>query len=107
VAVEGWLESTGKPVHDMARQADAWGVAAILYTVIERDGTSEGPDVAATLALQSEVKATVIASGGIGSLAHVAALSRAGARAAVCGRALYSGAFTLQDALREARANTP
>jgi phosphoribosylformimino-5-aminoimidazole carboxamide ribotide isomerase len=107
VAVEGWLESTGKPVHDVARQADAWGVAAILYTVIERDGTSGGPDVAATLALQSEVKATVIASGGIGSLAHVAALSRAGARAAVCGRALYSGAFTLQDALREARANTP
>jgi phosphoribosylformimino-5-aminoimidazole carboxamide ribotide isomerase len=107
VAVEGWLESSGRAVHELARQVDGWGVAAILYTVIERDGTSEGPDVRATLALQADVKATVIASGGIGTLGHIAALARAGARAAVCGRALYSGAFTLQQALDEARANTP
>jgi phosphoribosylformimino-5-aminoimidazole carboxamide ribotide isomerase len=99
VAVEGWLEQSGTRAHDLARQVDAWGAAAILYTVIERDGTREGPDVAATVALQAEVRATVIASGGIGSLEHVRALAAAGVRAAVCGRALYSGAFTLQQAL--------
>jgi phosphoribosylformimino-5-aminoimidazole carboxamide ribotide isomerase len=102
VAVEGWLEASGRAVHDLAREVDGWGVAAILYTVIERDGTSTGPDVAATLALQSEVSATVIASGGIGSLEHVRALARAGVRAAVCGRALYSGAFDVKDALAAA-----
>ena len=99
VAVEGWLERSGKSAHDLARQVDAWGAAAILFTVIERDGTHEGPDVAATVALQAEVSATVIASGGIGNLAHVRALAAAGVRAAVCGRALYSGAFTLREAM--------
>lgn len=99
VAVEGWLESSGRPVLDLAKEVDAWGAAAILYTVIERDGTSEGPDVAATAALQAEVKATVIASGGIGSLQHLRNLAAAGVRAAVCGKALYSGAFTLEQAV--------
>jgi phosphoribosylformimino-5-aminoimidazole carboxamide ribotide isomerase len=102
VAVEGWLEQSGKSAHELARQVDGWGAAAILFTVIERDGTHEGPDVAATVALQAEVGATVIASGGIGSLDHVRALAAAGVRAAVCGRALYSGAFTLREALAAA-----
>jgi phosphoribosylformimino-5-aminoimidazole carboxamide ribotide isomerase len=103
VAVEGWLERSGKSAHDLARQVDTWGAAAILFTVIERDGTHEGPDVAATVALQAQVGATVIASGGIGSLDHVRALAAAGVRAAVCGRALYSGAFTLREALLAAK----
>jgi phosphoribosylformimino-5-aminoimidazole carboxamide ribotide isomerase len=103
VAVEGWLERSGKSAHDLARQVDAWGAAAILFTVIERDGTHEGPDVAATVALQAQVRATVIASGGIGSLEHIRALTAAGVRAAVCGRALYSGAFTLPQAMLAAK----
>jgi phosphoribosylformimino-5-aminoimidazole carboxamide ribotide isomerase len=103
VAVEGWLEGSGKSAVALAREVDAWGAAAILFTVIERDGTHEGPDVEATAALQAEVRATVIASGGIGELAHVRALAAAGVRAAVCGRALYSGAFTLAEAFAAAR----
>jgi phosphoribosylformimino-5-aminoimidazole carboxamide ribotide isomerase len=99
VAVEGWLEGSGRPVLDLAREVDGWGAAAILYTVIERDGTSEGPDVVATAALQAEVQATVIASGGIGSLEHLRRLAASGVRAAVCGKALYSGAFTLEQAM--------
>jgi phosphoribosylformimino-5-aminoimidazole carboxamide ribotide isomerase len=103
VAVEGWLEGSGRSAHDLARQVDAWGAAAILHTVIDRDGTREGPDVAATTALQKRVRATVIASGGIGKLEHIEALAAAGVRAAVCGRALYSGAFDLASALAAAR----
>lgn len=102
VAVEGWLEGSGRPVEEFAREADGWGVAALLYTVIERDGTHEGPDVEATAALQGCVEATVIASGGIGSLDHITSLQRASVRAAVCGRALYSGAFTLDEAFAAA-----
>jgi phosphoribosylformimino-5-aminoimidazole carboxamide ribotide isomerase len=102
VAVEGWLEGSGRDVRELAREVDGWGAAAVLYTVIDRDGTREGPDVAATAALQSELRATVIASGGIGSLDHIRALDAAGVRAAVCGRALYSGAFTLGQALEAA-----
>ncbi|MAQ17574.1 MAG: 1-(5-phosphoribosyl)-5-[(5-phosphoribosylamino)methylideneamino]imidazole-4-carboxamide isomerase [Sandaracinus sp.] len=102
VAVEGWLEGSGRETADLAREVDGYGVAGILYTRIERDGTGEGPDVGATVALQREVEATVIASGGIGHLDHVRALRDAGVRAAVCGRALFSGAFTLAEAFAAA-----
>lgn len=102
VAVEGWLQGTGRKVDDFAKEVDGWGAAALLYTVIERDGTHEGPDVEATAALQGNVAATVIASGGIGSLEHVRALRTAGVREAVCGRALYSGAFSLAEAFSAA-----
>jgi phosphoribosylformimino-5-aminoimidazole carboxamide ribotide isomerase len=103
IAVEGWLEATDKPLSRVAQQVDGWGVGAILFTDIERDGTREGPAVASTAALQRSVQVTVIASGGIGELAHLAALRDAGVRAAVCGRALYSGAFTLEEAFRVCR----
>jgi phosphoribosylformimino-5-aminoimidazole carboxamide ribotide isomerase len=102
VAVEGWQQGSGRMDHDLARQADAWGAAAILYTVIDRDGMSVGADVEATLALQKTVTATVIASGGIAALDDIVRLSAGGVRAAVCGRALYQGAFTLGQALRAA-----
>ena len=102
VAVEGWLEATDKPVERVARDVDVWGAAAILFTDIDRDGTREGPAVEPTARLQEAVRATVIASGGIGALEHLVALRERGVRAAVCGRALYSGAFTLEAAFRAA-----
>lgn len=102
VAIEGWTEGSGRQVRELAQDADAWGAAAILYTDIARDGTGEGPAIERTAALQRGIEATVIASGGIGALAHVRALSLAGVRAAVCGRALYDGAIDLRDAIRAA-----
>ena len=104
VAVEGWQEQSEQDVTELAKEVDAWNIAAILFTNIHRDGTREGPDVEATAAHQAAVSTTVIASGGIGSLDHLRALAMAGVRASVCGRALYSGAFTLSEgfaALRE------
>jgi len=98
VAIEGWLEASGVSASSLAQQVDAWGVAALLHTVIARDGTREGPDIDATLALQSAVNATVIASGGIGELAHIRDLAARGVRAAVCGRGLLSGAFSVPEA---------
>ncbi len=99
VAVEGWQEQSAQGVSELATEVDRWKIASILYTNIHRDGTREGPDVEGTARLQGQVGTTVIASGGIGQLEHLRALSVAGVRAAVCGRALYSGAFTLSEAL--------
>lgn len=100
VAVEGWLEGSGRRAEDLAGEVDGWGAAALLYTNIDRDGMRTGPDVDGTAALQRRLRATVIASGGIGSLDDLRSLARAGVRAAVCGRALYSGAFGLEEAFR-------
>ncbi len=100
VAVEGWLEDSGESVNALAERADSWGVAGVLYTDIARDGTGKGPNVEATRRLQERLETTVIASGGVGQLSHLQALRDAGVRAAVCGRALYAGAFKLQEAFR-------
>jgi phosphoribosylformimino-5-aminoimidazole carboxamide ribotide isomerase len=98
IAVEGWQEQSEQDVIELAKDVDGWDIAAILFTNIHKDGTREGPDVEGTANLQSYVDTTVIASGGIGSLDHLRALSAAGVRSSVCGRALYSGAFTLSEA---------
>jgi phosphoribosylformimino-5-aminoimidazole carboxamide ribotide isomerase len=102
IAVEGWLESSGKSVFEVAKLVDEWGAAAVLFTDIDRDGTREGPAVDATAALQEVVRATVIASGGIGSLEDLRTLDARGVRSCVCGRALYSGAFTVEQAFEAA-----
>ncbi|NNE19383.1 MAG: 1-(5-phosphoribosyl)-5-[(5-phosphoribosylamino)methylideneamino]imidazole-4-carboxamide isomerase [Myxococcales bacterium] len=98
LAVEGWQEQSAQDVTELAQEVDRWNIGAILFTNIHKDGTREGPDVEGTAGLQSHVETTVIASGGIGSLDDLRALSAAGVRSSVCGRALYSGAFTLLEA---------
>ena len=98
IAVEGWQEQSAQDVTELAREVDGWNIGAILFTNIHKDGTREGPDVEGTASLQSQVETTVIASGGIGSLDDLRALRAAGVRSSVCGRALYSGAFTLSEA---------
>lgn len=105
VAVEGWAEETDLDAQDLAAEAAEAGCAAILYTDIARDGTSVGPALEATARLARVLHPVeVIASGGVGTLAHLRDLALAGVPAAVVGRALYEGAFTLVEALRAAGA---
>jgi phosphoribosylformimino-5-aminoimidazole carboxamide ribotide isomerase len=103
VAIEGWAETcTVRAVDLGGRFADA-GVAAIVYTDIERDGALTGIDAAATAAFARQVGIPVIASGGIASLDDIAALAaRAdnGIAGAICGRALYDGRLDPRAALR-------
>jgi len=94
VSTDGWTISSGVLASELAARVDGWGADGILFTDIARDGTGEGPATAATASLQADLRAEVIASGGIGSLDHLRALAAANVRAAVCGRALYSGAFS-------------
>jgi len=106
VAVEGWRETSTISAADLARRAVDWGAGGLLYTDVSRDGLQVGAAVEATAALQVEVDQAsggtsidVIASGGVGSLAHLDALASAGVRAVICGRALYERSFTLEEAL--------
>jgi len=100
VATRGWAETTDMDATDLARAFEDAGVAAIIYTDIDRDGAMAGPNLSATEALARAVSIPVIASGGVSSLADLVALRDTGVIAgAISGRALYDGAINLQDAL--------
>lgn len=101
VATHGWKVTTALRASEMAKALRDRGARAVLYTDIARDGTGEGPNVDATAALAREVPdVEVIASGGIGSLAHLAALAaRREIAACVVGRALYDGSVSVRDAI--------
>jgi len=106
VATKGWAEETDVTVTDLARSFEDAGVAAIIYTDIDRDGAMGGPNIDATAALAHAVHIPVIASGGVSSLADLIALRDCGAplNGAISGRALYDGAIDLPQALAELRA---
>lgn len=100
VATRGWAEETDVDATDLARQFEDAGVAAIIYTDIDRDGAMGGPNTAATEALARAVSIPVIASGGVSSMEDLAALKATGVIAgAISGRALYDGAIDLGAAL--------
>ncbi|WP_372893722.1 1-(5-phosphoribosyl)-5-[(5-phosphoribosylamino)methylideneamino]imidazole-4-carboxamide isomerase [Rhodosalinus sp.] len=100
VATRGWAEETEVEATELARRFEDAGVAALVYTDIERDGAMGGPNVAATEALARAVSIPVIASGGVAALADLIALRDTGAIAgAISGRALYDGKLDLAEAL--------
>lgn len=100
VATRGWAEETQVQAPDLAMQFEDAGVAAIIYTDIDRDGAMQGPNVAATERLAQSVAVPVIASGGVSSMADLIALRDTGVIAgAISGRALYDGALDLRAAL--------
>ncbi|MEM8823992.1 MAG: 1-(5-phosphoribosyl)-5-[(5-phosphoribosylamino)methylideneamino]imidazole-4-carboxamide isomerase [Pseudomonadota bacterium] len=104
VATKGWAEETDILAPDLARRFEDAGVAAIIYTDIDRDGAMGGPNIAATEALAKAVSIPVIASGGVSSLDDLRALKATGAIAgAISGRALYDGAIDLAEALATLR----
>lgn len=101
VATRGWAEETDIEVTALARQFEDAGVAALIYTDINRDGAMQGPNVEATAALSRAVAIPVIASGGVSSLDDLRALKASGAPldGVISGRALYDGAIDLKEAL--------
>jgi len=101
VATKGWAEETDVMVTDLAKSFEDAGVAAIIYTDINRDGAMQGPNTEATAALAHAVSIPIIASGGVSSLDDLRALRNCGAplNGAISGRALYDGAFDLGQAL--------
>lgn len=104
VALDGWEELSGATAAELARDLADVPLAALLYTDIARDGTQVGPNMEATFALADAAAQPVIASGGVGRLDDLRALARhPRIEGAIVGRALYEGAFTLEEALHAAR----
>jgi len=102
VAVEGWAETSELSALDLALRFEDAGVAAIIYTDIERDGKLGGVNVEATAQLAAKLSTPVIASGGVGSLEDLEKLKpyeSKGVEGVICGRALYDGRVKLADAL--------
>jgi phosphoribosylformimino-5-aminoimidazole carboxamide ribotide isomerase len=104
VAVKGWTEVSPDTVTDVGARARDAGAAALLYTDVSRDGTEQGPNVEATAALARAVALPILASGGVGSVADIARLARVpGVAGVVVGRALYTGAVRLPEAIAAGR----
>jgi len=102
VAVEGWAKTSEVSALELAQRFEDCGVAAIIYTDIERDGALAGVNVEATAALARRLETPVIASGGVASLDDIRALQRHesdGIEGVICGRALYDGRIEPKAAL--------
>jgi len=105
VAVKGWVEGSGYDLIDLAKRFSEQGVAALVVTEIQRDGTLEGPDLAQLLDVLSATEIPLIASGGVGTLADLAALLGLESNdrrlaGAIVGRALYESRFDVSEALK-------
>ena len=103
VAIEGWTETSELGVVEFARHFENCGLAAIVYTDIARDGALSGVDAKAIARIARQIPLPVIASGGVASLADLAALKayeREGITGIICGRALYDGRINPAEALR-------
>jgi phosphoribosylformimino-5-aminoimidazole carboxamide ribotide isomerase len=107
VATSGWLDVSSVIATTMALQFDDLPLGGVVYTDIERDGTLEGPNLAATEALAVRLKTPVIASGGVGRLDDMERLAKLPIAACIVGRALYDGKFSLRDARDAAGDRSP
>ena len=100
VAVEGWSKLTGHDVVDLAKKFEDYGVEALVYTDIGRDGVMSGVNIEATLRLAKAIKTPIIASGGLNSIRDVQAiceqLAPEGVIGTIAGRALYEGKLDLK-----------
>ncbi|HEX4596870.1 MAG TPA: HisA/HisF-related TIM barrel protein, partial [Burkholderiaceae bacterium] len=105
VATDGWSKLTGHDVVDLAVKFEDYGVEAILYTDIGRDGMLSGVNLDATVALARAVKIPVIASGGVATMEDIERLCSVqveGIEAAVLGRSLYEGTLDFRAAMERA-----
>ena len=101
VATDGWSKLTGHDVVDLAQKFEDYGVDAILYTDIGRDGMMTGVNIEATVELARAVRIPVIASGGVSSIADIeklCAVEAEGIEAVILGRSLYEGAIDFRAA---------
>ncbi len=103
VAVRGWVETSEITALELAETLSRLSLRAVIFTDISRDGMLGGPAVESTRAFAEVVKRPVIASGGVGSLEDVRALSRLPIEGIIIGRALYTGAVELSEAIKVAQ----
>jgi len=110
VATDGWSKLTGHEVIDLAQKYEDYGVEAIIYTDIGRDGMLKGINIEATLRLAQAVSIPIIASGGLTDLRDIDALCEIedeGVIGVIAGRAIYNGNIHLSEAQKYADAKNP
>jgi phosphoribosylformimino-5-aminoimidazole carboxamide ribotide isomerase len=103
VAAEGWAETSSVSTLDLAKRFEDCGVAAIIFTDIDRDGALVGVNVEATADLATAISTPVIASGGVSSAADLFALrerAESGIAGVICGRSIYDGRLDLAEGLK-------
>ena len=109
IAVEGWTELSEIDPIDLVKTYQDWGVKAVIFTDISRDGTQNGPSISSTRRLAQATRLPVIAAGGIAHLADVqslATLEADGLVGMITGRAIYSGTLNLPEAIGWLKKNT-
>ena len=99
VALQGWKEASTTTVFELAEQMASIGVVRLLYTDIARDGALTGPDFKINERLVNETGLAIQASGGVASVEHVQRLVSTGVEGVIVGRAIYTGAVNLADAV--------
>ena len=99
VAAQGWTETSQIKADDLIRRMGALGVSTVIYTDIARDGTLTGPDVNGVAELVRVNGPDIIASGGVATPDDLVALAKTGAAGVIVGKALYTGAIDLQQAI--------
>jgi phosphoribosylformimino-5-aminoimidazole carboxamide ribotide isomerase len=102
VSVEGWVHDANISATELAKHFEDAGVAAIIYTDIARDGTGTGVNLDETIALAQSTSIPVIASGGVGTLADIEAVKKAGLPGVIVGKAFYNKSIDPRDALKAA-----
>ena len=106
VAVEGWAETSDIRAEELAKRFEDAGVAAIIHTDIDRDGTMAGANVEASAELASHTSIPVIVSGGVRAVDDIIAVEKAGTlEGVISGRAIYDGSLDLVEALKAAKGN--
>jgi phosphoribosylformimino-5-aminoimidazole carboxamide ribotide isomerase len=106
VAIRGWTQKTEQNAVDLAMRYENHGIKAIVYTDIKRDGMGTGVNIEATTALAKAVNIPVIASGGMATIADVEkllAIKDCELYGVIIGRALYTGAISLEEAIKESK----
>ena len=106
VAIEGWGQGSGVAATELAKKMASFGVETIIYTDISRDGMLSGVNVEATAALARACGVPIIASGGVASLddiRRVKAVEGDGVQGCIIGKAIYTGAVDLKEALALAK----
>ncbi|EFH88490.1 1-(5-phosphoribosyl)-5-[(5-phosphoribosylamino)methylideneamino]imidazole-4-carboxamide isomerase [Ktedonobacter racemifer] len=101
VAVSGWYETSQVRATELAGELSRLGVRRFVYTDIARDGALSGPNLPALREMQQASESALIASGGVSSLEDLRELAQSGVEGAIVGKAIYTGAVDLAQAVRE------
>ncbi len=103
VAIHGWTETTDKSGFDFCREMEALGVATVIATDIAKDGAMMGTNRALYREMSEALSLQIVASGGVSTLDDIRALSSLGVYGAIVGKAYYTGAISLPEAIEEAK----